>query len=182
MALLQHFNYFHSGQTYSYSYSPKWLNRLSVYDRSPLALFVHYDNIYGLISAINLHWLTVAQRAHLLDTMTRVFPINDLKEWGKAVNINWQFITSLGPVYKMAWRRYFPNRIRNIKTVASTWDYEEIKKDVIMSNTQKVIGVTPEYVQNFYAESMARKLRGQAQKSRQTQQQVQKNLNQHIVW
>ena len=82
----------------------------------------------------------------------------------------------------MAWRRYFPNRIRNLKAIATTWDYAELKKDVLMSNTQQVIGVTPEYVQRFYAESMARKMRGQAQKARQTEQVVQKNLNQHIVW
>jgi hypothetical protein len=182
MAILQHFNYFHSGQLYNYTYSPKWLSRLSTYDKYPLALFIHYDNVYGLISAVNLHWLTVAQRAYLLDAMTKTFNIEDLKEWGKAVNISWQFVASLGPAYRMAWRRYFPNRMRNVKAVATTWDYNDIKKDVLMANTQRIQGVTPEYIQRYYAESMARKMRGQAQKARQDYKTVNKNLNQHIVW
>ena len=182
MAILQHFHSFHSGQLYNYTYSPKWLSRLSTYDKYPLSLFIHYDNIYGLISAVNLHWLTVAQRAHLLDAMTKTFKIEDLKEWGKAVNISWQFVSSLGIPYKMAWRRYFPNRIRNLKTVAATWDYAEIKSDVLMANTQQIIGVTPEVVQRYYAESMARKMRGQAQKTQQSYKTINKNLNQHIVW
>ena len=182
MAILQHYNYFHSGSLYSYVYSPKHMNLISSYDKYPLALFISYENIYGLCNCINMHFLTVAQRAHLLDVITKTFRIEDLKEWGKAINITWPFISSLGWPYRMAWRRYFPNRMRNIKAIATTWDYEELKNDVIMNNTQKVIGITPIAIQKYYAESMARKIRGQVQKARESGQIIQKNLNQHIVW
>jgi hypothetical protein len=182
MALLQHYNYFTTGQFYNFTYSPKWLNRLSVYDKYPMGLFINYDSVYGLISMINFHWLTVAQRAALIDVISRRYPKALLQEWGKAINIDWNIIKTLGPVYRMAWRKYFPNRIRNLKAVATKWDYEELKRDVINSNTSQVIGVTPEYIQRFYAESIARKMRGQTVKQENVQQTVAKNYNQNIVW
>lgn len=182
MALLQHHNYFTTGQLYSFTYSPKWLNRLSVYDKYPLGLFISYDNILGLYSMLNFHWLTISQRAQLIDFITKRYPKDILQEWGKAINIDWNIIKNLGPAYRMAWRRYFPNRIRNLKAVATTWDYNEIKEQVIMSNTSKILGVTPEFIQKFYAESMARKMRSQKSNVQEQKQTVQKNYNQNIVW
>ncbi len=152
-------------------------------------MFVNYNNVYGLVSGVNMHWLTVSQRAKLIDFVTKAYRIEDLAEWGKPINLTWQTVRYLGLPYAMAWRRYFPARMRNIKAVAPTWSFEEIKNYVIDANTQKIIGVTPEYIQKFYAESMARKVRNVAQKHREANKMVEqaqeihnKTPNAHIVW
>lgn len=192
MAILNAYRHYAAGQLYSFTYSPRWLNRLSIYDKYPLLMFFNYNNVYGLLSGINFHFLTVSQRAKLIEVITKAYDIKDLSEWGKPIPITWDNVRYLGLPYMLAWRRYFPNRVRNLKAIAPKWDFEEIKKYVIDANTQKIIGVTSEYIQKFYMDSMSRKLRNVAQKHReankmveqaqQSAQNINKTPNAHIVW
>ena len=168
MALVRTYKNHAAGQFVEFTYSPKGLSDLDQYDKHPLLLFVNFDNVYGLVSGLNLHWITVSQRAKLIDYMLRKYTKNDLAEFGRPVNFSWDNIKSAMPELGIAWRRYFPNRMRNVKVIAPHWEWEEVKNDVINSQTERILKVTPELIQKHYAESQARKMRVLRQRQRET--------------
>ena len=169
MALLNQYRGFTTGQIYEYTYSPKGLVKgtLEEYDKRPLLFFVNYDNIYRLISGINLHWLTEDERKKFFQVIYRKYKIEDLSQWGRPINWTWDHVKSYTPWAGIAWRRYFPARIRNIIPMATTYDKAEIEKDVIKSDTARIIGVTSEVIQRHIQATQERNQRAAKQRYRE---------------
>jgi len=167
MALLQTYGKFYTGSVWQYTYSPKGLDVLDRFDRHPLVLWVNFDNMYRLMSGINLHWLTVEQRRQLMNLLAHNYPdISKKAEYQKPINFTWDNVKSWFPIGRIAWRKYFPARIRNVQLMSPTWSADEIES-IINTDTAKIIGVTPAMIQKHFAESQARKMRAAAQRHRE---------------
>jgi len=171
MALLNQYRGFTTGQIYEMSYSPKGLSKLEQYDRRPLFVMVNYDNVYRLLSGLNLHWVSVDARKAFFKWIYKRYNIKDLSEWGRPINFTWQHVVSYTPWMAPAWRRYFPQRIRNIIPMATTYALPDIMgPDVVQSDTAKIIGVTPEVIQRHYQLSKQRAYNASAQRHREALQ------------
>ena len=148
--ILRKYKKFYNGALVQYSYSPKHLSQLSQYDRRPLLLFTGYDNVYNHVHGFNLHWLTVAQRKKVIQIVKDAMKIEEMWPFGKPMSIDlYRLIKARYPIATIAFRKYFPNRIRNIKFPAWQWEKEELTKKVINTNTEKIIGVSPELIQKL---------------------------------
>jgi len=93
--------------------------------------------------------------------------IEDLSQWGRPINWTWDHVKSYTPWAGIAWRRYFPARIRNIIPMATTYDKAEIEKDVIKSDTARIIGVTSEVIQRHIQATQERNQRAAKQRYRE---------------
>lgn len=150
MAHMYKWKKFAAGSFWEFNYSPKYLDRLSEFDRRPMALFFEYDNTKKFLQCINFHWLTVHERDTLIIKIKKRFKIDDFWDFGKPIHgLNYMWVKRNYPRALIGWRRYFPRRVRNLRTRAWQWDPEEIKRDVIGTNTQKILGVTPEMIQKL---------------------------------
>jgi len=168
--LIQKYGRYYTGGIFQFTYSPKGLDVLDRYDAKPLGLFINYDSDYRLCSMINLHWLTIEQRRQLMNLITYKYPdIADKAEFGKPIPFGWEHIKAWFPIGSIAWRRYFPNRIRTITNMAPTWSKEEIEA-VINSDTEKILQLSPAKIQALHAASQARKVRASQQRRREAQQ------------
>lgn len=170
MANLRKFKKFTAGAFVQYSYSPKHLNQLTQYDRRPLLLFTGYDNVNNLIGGFNMHWLTKTQRTRVIQIIKDAMKIEDSFPFGKPMNIDlYKLIKAKYPIATIAFRKYFPNRIRNIKFPAWQWEEEDLKKEVINTDTEKIIGTSPELIQKLAIKAAKerqrqKKLRGKRKK------------------
>lgn len=152
------------GTFVQFSYSPKWLSQLSFYDRRPLGLFLGYDSQKKLIHMINMHWLTKSQRKKVVDIIRRAVNMPE-EGWpfGKPFPVNiYKLLKSKYPIATIAYRSYFPNRQRNVKYPAFQWEPEKVEEKIINTDTEKIIGTSPEMVQKLAIKAL--KSRGKTQK------------------
>lgn len=168
MSLRKKYKKFAAGGFATFSYSPKWLDQLSEFDRKPLIIFINYDSTKKYIQAINIHWLTVNQRKVLIKLMKRKFDIGDFNDFGSPISgLTYNFIKKVFPGALIAYRRYFVNRIRNLSfTPAWQWDPKEVEDNVIQSNTARIVGVTPEMIQKLAIRAMKERGRTKVKKAR----------------
>jgi hypothetical protein len=165
--LIQKYGRYYTGGIFQFTYSPKGLDVLDRYDAKPLALFINYDSDYRLCSMINLHWLTIEQRRQLMNLITYKYPdIATKAEFGNPIPFGWEHIKTWFPIGSIAWRRYFPNRIRSVTNMAPTWSKTEIEA-IINTDTEKIIGVTPAVIQKRLQDTQARKVRAANQRHRE---------------
>ncbi len=147
-----------------FSYSPKWLSLLSFYDRRPLIIFTGYDSQKKLIHGIQMHWLTKAQRKRVIEIIRRAVNMPE-EGWpfGKPMPVNiYKLLKSKYPIATIAYRTYFPARARNIKYPAWQWEPEKVEEKIINTDTEKIIGVSPEMIQKLAIKALGS--RGQTQK------------------
>lgn len=157
MGFSRKYKKFANGGFASFSYSPKWLSKLSFYDRKPLIIFLGYDNTKKLIHGINLHWLTKNQRKKTIEILKGAMRITDKRGWefGKPFPIDiYRLLKRRYPIATLAYRTYFPNRIRNLKFPAWQWGVEEVEDKIINTDTEKIIGVSPEQIQKLALKSL----------------------------
>jgi len=175
MALIRQYNEYFCGGFFSFTYSPLYPEKLDMFDRSPCLLWINMNNgrradgkPMNLFSGINFHWLTVKQREKLIGYLFKYYKnnknYNDFRVDEKIpLNLTWDIIKSWDTSFGIAWRRYFPNRVRNLKWLAPTWDYIEVNRDVIHTDTVRIIGVTPEFIQRQAIMNQQKKLWNQRQ-------------------
>jgi len=168
MAFRQTYKKFAAGGFATFSYSPKHLDKLTEFDRRPLIIFINYDTEKKYISALNIHWMTVSQRRKLISIMKKVFNIGDFHEFGEPIKgFTYEWIKRTYPQALIAYRRYFTNRIRNVSfTDAWQWDPVAVNKEIIKSDTQRIIGVSPEQIQKLAIRAMKARAKTKVKKSR----------------
>ena len=155
MSLKQTFKKMSAGGFWTFSYSPRHLDLISSFDRRPLMLFLNYDTTKKYLQGINFHFLTVPQREKFISKITRRFKLKDGLEFGKPIKgLTYEWIKKNYPIAIIGYRRYFPNRARNIKSIAFQWDEKQIEDDVINSDTQRIIGVTSQQIQKLAIRAM----------------------------
>lgn len=165
MAFTRKYKKFATGGFAQFSYSPKWLSQLTYYDRKPLIIFLGYDNQRKLIHGINLHWLTKEQRKRTIALVKSAMRITKDKGWpfSKPMPLDiYRLLKSKYPIATIAYRTYFPNRLRNLSFPAWEWGNEEVEEKIINTDTAKIIGVSPEQIQALARKAL--KSRGQTQK------------------
>ena len=155
MAHVTKYKKFSAGGFWEFTYSPKYLDQLTQFDRRPLGLFFEYDTQKKYCQMINMHWLTKGQRKKFIDLITKRFDLENGIDFQVPIKgLNYMWVKMNYPIALIGWRRYFPNRIRNMKAIAFEWDPKEIEDDVINTNTQRLIGVTPEVIQKLAIRAM----------------------------
>ena len=107
------------------------------------------------MQGINFHWLTVPQRKKLISLIKKAFNITDFHDFGKPIpGLTYGWLKRSYPQAIIGWRRYFANRQRNIKQIAWQWEPDDIEKDVINSDTKRIVGVTSEVIQKLAIRAM----------------------------
>ena len=97
--------------------------------------------------------------------LTRRFKLKDGIDFGKPIkNLNYMWLKKNYPLALIAWRRYFPARMRNLKSIAWQWDPKQIEDDVINSDTQRIIGISSQQIQKLAIRAM--KARGKTKVSK----------------
>lgn len=147
-----------------FSYSPKWLSLLSYFDRRPLIIFTGWDSNKGLIHGIQMHWLTKTQRKRVIEIIRRAINMPE-EGWpfSKPMHVNlYKLLKSKYPIATIAYRTYFPSRIRNISRPAWEWSPDEVEEKIINTQTEKITGTSPEAIQKLAIKAL--KSRGQTQK------------------
>lgn len=165
MGFTRKYKKFATGGFAQYSYSPKWLSKLTFYDRKPLIIFLGYDNKNGLVHGINLHWLTKSQRKKVIDIIKSTMRITEEKGWdfGKPMPLDiYRLLKKRYPIATIAYRTYFPNRMRNLSFPAWQWEKEDVEQEIINTDTEKIVGVSPEQIQKLAVKALGS--RGQTQK------------------
>ena len=61
----------------------------------------------------------------------------------------YRLLKSKYPIATIAYRTYFPNRLRNLSFPAWEWGNEEVEEKIINTDTAKIIGVSPEQIQKL---------------------------------
>ena len=152
MAFTRKYKKFATGGFAQFSYSPKWLSQLSYYDRRPLIIFLGYDNQKKLVHGINLHWLTKEQRKRTIALVKSAMRITADKGWefGKPMPLDiYRLLKSKYPIATIAYRTYFPNRMRNLSFPAWQWGKADVEEKIINTDTEKIIGTSPEQIQKL---------------------------------
>lgn len=138
-----------------FAYSPKWLSQLDYYDRKPLIIFLGYDSSKNLIHGLNMHWLTVPQRKRVITLIKSAMNIVDHWDFGQPMRLDiYRLLKRRYPIATIAYRTYFPNRIRNVKYPAFQWEPDKVDSKIIHTDTAKIIGITPELLQKLARRAM----------------------------
>ena len=164
MAFSNRYKKFAVGGFVQYSYSPKWLSLLSYFDRRPLIIFLGWDSKKGLIHGLQMHWLTKTQRKKVIDIIRRAVNMPEEGwDFGKPFPVNiYKLLKSKYPIATIAYRTYFPGRMRNISYPAFQWEPEKVEDKIINTDTAKIIGTSPEAIQKLAIKAL--RSRGQTQK------------------
>lgn len=169
MGFTRKYKKFATGHFVQFSYSPKWLDKLSFYDRKPLGLFLGYDSNGKHLHMINMHWLTVAQRKRVVEIIRSAMKMtkDDTYEFGKPMPLDiYRLLKSRYPIATIAYRMYFANRMRNVSHPAWMWEDKDIQEKIINTDTEKIVGVSPETIQKLAVKALRSRGKTQTRKAK----------------